>query len=250
MVILYSLLGVLVGALLNLAADRLPQRRPLLAPPSCPQCGADRPWVEAVALVGLLWGRVRCPQCGAAVALRRPILEAVTAVAFAFFWLRYGPSIVLVLVSLHACALFLLFVIDLEHRLILRMVIYPAMGMALVGSQFYPGLGLRRAVLGGALAFVFFYLVAVVGRLVFRRTAMGGGDANLAAYVGLITGFPEVVLALLITVCLGGLVSLALVVGGFKGLRSYIPYGVFLAAGGLVVLVFGREIIGWYFGLY
>ena len=250
MAYLYGVLGLAVGALLNLAADFLPQRRPLLTQPSSPRRDSGWSWRDSAALVGLLAGRGQRPPGGAALPLRRPVLAVVTAVSFAFFWLRYGPSVQLLLVSLYGCALFLIFVIDLEHRVILRVVVYPAIGLALVGSHFYPGLGLRRAVMGGALAFLFFYLVAVLGRLIFRRTAMGGGDANLAGYVGLITGFPEVILALLIAVCLGGLVSLALVVGGFKGLRSYIPYGVFLATGGLIVLVFGREIIGWYFGLY
>jgi leader peptidase (prepilin peptidase)/N-methyltransferase len=104
--------------------------------------------------------------------------------------------------------------------------------------------------LGGALAFAFFYLVAVVGKLIFRRTAMGRGDANLAAFVGLINGFPEVILTLVIAVSLGGLVALLLVVSRRRSLRSYVPYGVFLAFAGLTVLLFGEEIIGWYFGLY
>ena len=203
-----------------------------------------------MALVGLPAARERCAPAITAVPWRRAVLAVLTALSFALFWVRYGPSGQLLLVSLYSCALFLIFVIDLEHRLILRVVVYPAMGLALVGSHFYPGLGLQRAVIGGVLAFLFFYLMAVLGQLIFRRTAMGGGDANLAGFVGLITGFPEVILALLITVCLGGLVSLVLVVGGFKGLRSYIPYGVFLASGGWIVLVFGREILRWYFGLY
>lgn len=79
---------------------------------------------------------------------------------------------------------------------------------------------------------------------------MGGGDANLAAFIGLITGFPEVILALLITVLLGGAVSVILVLGRVKKLKSYIPYGVFLAAGGLAVLVFGQAILAWYFCSY
>jgi leader peptidase (prepilin peptidase)/N-methyltransferase len=156
----------------------------------------------------------------------------------------------LYLVTLYACALFLIFVIDLEHRLILRVVILPAIALAIVGSYFYPGLGWRRALVGGALAFLFFYLVVIVGRVAFGRSAMGRGDANLAAFVGLITGFPEVILTLLITVCLGGIVSLVLVASGTKRLRSYIPYGVFLVAGGLAMLVFHDEILAWYLGLF
>jgi leader peptidase (prepilin peptidase)/N-methyltransferase len=244
---LYGVLGLVVGALLNLAADSLPQRRLFLPQSLNPRDGGGRSWREAVALLGLSVVR---GQWRSAVVWRRVVLTVFTALSFAVFWMRYGPSVQLLLVSLYTCVLFLIFVIDLEHRLILWVVVYPAMWLALVGSHFYPGLGLRRAVIGGVLAFLFFFLVAALGRLIFRRMAMGGGDANLAACVGLITGFPEVVLALLITVCLGGLVSLGLVVGGFKGLRSYIPYGVFLASGGWLVLVFGQEILRWYLGLY
>ena len=63
-------------------------------------------------------------------------------------------------------------------------------------------------------------------------------------------GFPEVILALVIAISMGGLVAFVLLLGGVKGLRSYIPYGVFLVFAGVTVLVFGGEIIGWYFGLY
>jgi leader peptidase (prepilin peptidase)/N-methyltransferase len=181
---------------------------------------------------------------------RWPVLESITALSFVFFWLRYGPSVQLCLVTLYSCVLFLIFVIDLEQRLILRIVILPAIGLAIVGSHFYPGLGWRRALLGGALAFLFFYVVVLIGRLAFGRAAMGRGDANLAAFVGLITGFPEVIVALIITVCLGGLVSLVLVVSGTRGLRSYIPYGVFLVVGGLAALLFFGEILSLYFGLF
>jgi leader peptidase (prepilin peptidase)/N-methyltransferase len=249
-VVLNALLGLFVGAFLNLAADHLPLRRSVLSPPRCPGCGAQEAWSAAVWLLSLPVTRGRCPRCGTRYPLRRAVLELVTMLAFAFLWLRYGPSVQLALVTLYACALFLIFVIDLEHRLILRVVIYPAIALAIVGSTVYPGMGLRRAVLGGALAFSFFYLVEVLGKLLFKRPVMGRGDANLAAFVGLITGFPEVILTLVIAVSLGGLASLALVLSGAKGLRSYIPYGVFLVAGGLVVLVFGGEIIGWYFGLF
>jgi len=249
-IILYSGLGLVMGAVLNLAADSLPHGRWPWKTSSCPNRGAWWSWQEWAAWTGLVSPGWECPEDSVGPRGRRAALTLGTALAFGFFWLRYGPSVQLLLVSLYSCLLFLIFVIDLEHRLILRVVVYPAILLALVGSWLYPGLGLTRAVVGGAAAFAFFYLVAVLGRLVFRRTAMGGGDANLAALVGVITGFPEVILALLVTVCLGGLVSLVLVLTGKKRLQSYIPYGVFLAAAGLIVLVFGREIIHWYFGLY
>jgi leader peptidase (prepilin peptidase)/N-methyltransferase len=239
-----------VGAFLNLAADNLPRRARILSRARCSHCQREWSWLEHSSFLSLLLGRDRCAGCGARRNWRWPVLELTTALSFVFLWLRYGPSVQLCFVTLYTCALYLIFVIDLEQRLILRIVILPAIGLAIVGSLVHPGLGLRRAVLGGALAFLFFFLVIAIGRLAFGRAAMGQGDANLAAFVGLITGFPEVILALIIAICLGGLVSLALVVSGTKGLRSYIPYGVFLAVGGLAVLLFANEIIAWYFGLY
>jgi prepilin signal peptidase PulO-like enzyme (type II secretory pathway) len=249
-VVLCALLGLLTGSFLNLVADNLPHRRWILDKPRCSHCSREWAWLSLSSVASLLLGRWRCPGCGAPRSRRWLVLELLTALSFAFFWLRYGPSVQLLLVSLYTCVLYLVFVIDLEHRLILRVVILPAIGIAVVGSHFYPGLGWRRAVVGGALAFLFFYLVVVVGRLAFGRSAMGRGDANLAAFVGLITGFPEVILTLVITVCLGGLVSMLLVISGTKKLRSYIPYGVFLAAGGLAMLVFHDEILSWYMGIF
>lgn len=249
MVLLYALLGLLTGTFLNLAADHLPQRRSILDPPLCLYCQAEWGWVDSISVLSLVLRGGRCPHCGAPHRWRRPVLEALTMFTFAFYWLRYGPSLQLVLITLYTCILFLVFVIDLEHHLILRVVIFPAIGIAMLGSFFYPWLGVRRALLGGALAFLFFYLVAIIGSLIFRRTAMGRGDANLAAFIGLITGFPEIIFALIISVCLGGMVAMVLVLTRTRGLQSYIPYGVFLVVGGLAMLVFGQEIIAWFVGL-
>ena len=250
MIALYALLGLLSGAFLNLAADHLPHRHSILDPARCPYCEGTWGLIDTVSLFSFLLLRGRCPHCGAPHPWRRPVLELVTMFTFAFFWQRHGPSLKLVLITLYSCILFLIFVIDLEQRLILRVVIFPAIAIAILGSFVYPGLGVRRALLGGAFAFVFFYLVVIIGRLVFKRGVMGGGDVNLAAFIGLITGFPDVILALIIAISLGGLVSLILVLSRILRLKSYIPYGVFLVVGGLAVLVFGQEIIAWYFGLY
>ncbi len=250
MIALYALLGLFTGALLNLAADHLPERRSMLVPARCSYCQGEWGLIDTVSVISFLLLRGRCPHCGAPNRWRRPILELVTMFTFAFFWQRYGPSLQLVLITLYSCTLFLIFVIDLEQRLILRVVIFPAIAIAVLGSFVYPGMSLRRALAGGAFGFVFFYAVVIIGRLAFKRAVMGGGDVNLAAFVGLITGFPDVILALIIAVSLGGLVSLILVLSRIKRLRSYIPYGIFLAVGGLAVLVFGQEILAWYFGLY
>lgn len=242
MIILYALFGLLVGSFLNLAADELPQRR-RLALPRCPYCGRNHLPLEWIAVLSFLLLRGRCQHCRAPLSLRRPLLELGTMLAFAFLWQRYGPTSLLLLFTLYVCILLLVLVIDLEHRLILNVVILPAILIAGIGSLISPSP--LSALAGGLIGFASFYLIALA-----RKGGMGGGDVKLAAFIGLTTGFPSVIVALLIAILAGGATALLLVLTRVKGLKSYIPYGPFLVIGGLVALIYGPQIMAWYTRFY
>ncbi len=244
MIVLYSLLGLLTGAFLNLAADELPQRRSL-GTPRCPYCDRNHLPSEWIAVFSFLLLRGRCQHCRAPLSFRRPLLELGTMLAFAFLWQRYGPTPLLLLFTFYICILFLVLVIDLEHRLILNVVILPAILMAGIGSSLSPDLGPLRALAGGLIGFASFYLIALL-----RKGGMGGGDVKLAAFIGLATGFPAIIVALLIAILAGGATALLLVLTRVKGLKSYIPYGPFLVVGGVVALIYGPQIVAWYLRLY
>lgn len=244
MIIFYSLLGLLAGAFLNLAADELPQRRPL-GPPRCPYCGQNHLPPEWISVLSFLLLRGRCQHCRAPLSLRRPLLELGTMLAFAFLWQRYGPTPLLLLLTLYISILLLVLVIDLEHRLILNVVILPAILVAAIGSSLSPDLGPLRALAGGIIGFASFYLIALM-----RKGGMGGGDVKLAAFIGLATGFPSVIVALLVAILTGGVTALLLVLTRIKSLKSYIPYGPFLVVGGVVALLYGPQIVAWYLRFY
>jgi len=202
--IVYALLGLAIGALLNIASDYLPKQ---LARESC----------------------------NAPIQLRRAIIELATAILFAYLWHRYGLSLRLVLLSLYTCVLLLVLIIDLEHRLVLNAVILPAIILVLLANLIYPNPGLRNALLGGAIGFGFFYLISLAW-----REAMGAGDIKLAALIGLMTGFPQVIVALTVGISVGGLVALLLLLTGVKDRKGYIPYAPFLTIGGMAALLWGR----------
>jgi len=244
MVVIYSLFGLLTGAFLNLAADELPQRRSL-GWPRCPYCGKNHLPPEWIAVFSLLLLRGRCQNCGAPLSLRRPLLELGTMFAFAFLWQRYGPTPLLFLFTFYISILLLVLVIDLEHRLILDVLILPAILMAGIGSSLSLGPGPLRALIGGLIGLASFYLIALM-----RKGGMGGGDVKLAAFIGLATGFPSVIVALLIAILAGGVTALLLVLTRVKGLKSYIPYGPFLVMGGVVALIYGPQIVAWYLRFY
>ncbi|MFB0547108.1 MAG: A24 family peptidase [Anaerolineae bacterium] len=240
MSLLYALLGLLVGAFLNLCADRLPEHRSILTYPFCPYCQRERDplgWVSVLAYALL---RGRCQHCGAPYPLRAPLMELAMALIFAFLGRRYGLSLRFLFVALYACAYILVFVTDLEHRLIPNTVIYPAMLLALGGSLLGHVVETKSALIGGAIGFSFFYVVALV-----YPGGMGGGDVKLAGFIGLVTGFPNVISALVMGIFVGGFVAFFLLITRLKGLKSSLPYGPFLVVGGLAILLFGKEIGNW-----
>jgi len=244
MVLLFALLGLAVGGIVNLLGSDLPaRRRPRL--PHCPYCGSPRPWWAWLALPAYLSGRPKCPACGAPIRALRAVVELGLAIVYAYLWITLGAEMRLPLYMVYMAILALIVVTDIERRLILNVVTYPAIGIAILASFVTPGMVWWSALLGGAIGFAFFWLAALVGNALFGSGALGGGDVKLAAFVGLITGFPLVIEALLITLVSGALVSAVLLVTRLRRLRDPIPYGPFLVLGAAVTLLWGYRLATW-----
>ena len=252
-VVLFALLGLAVGSFLNVCIDRLPAGRSIVRGPSHCEACSQRLWVrDLVPLASYLWLRGRCRHCGAAIPLRVPLVELATALVFALLvWYFGGANPQLAMALVYACILIVIFVIDLEHGLILNVVIYPAIAIAIVFSFFWAGLDgfwptlrIANALLGGAAGFVFMLIPYVAS-----RGGMGAGDVWLAGFMGLVTGFPLVFIALLLGIVSGGLTAAALLITRVKKRRDAIPFGPFLAAATLVTILWGQHILDWYLGL-
>lgn len=131
----YGLLGLVVGSFLNLCIDRLPRGESILWPGShCEACGRRLGPLELVPVLSYLLLRGRCRHCGAAIAVRLPLVELVTGLLFALLWPAYGPGGRLLLASLYGAVLVIISGIDLEHQLILNRLVYPASAVALAAA--------------------------------------------------------------------------------------------------------------------
>jgi leader peptidase (prepilin peptidase)/N-methyltransferase len=174
------------------------------------------------------------------------LVELGLAAAYGYLGIVFDPSVRLVLYLIYTAVLALILITDIERRLILNVVTYPSIVFAIVAGFFTPGLSWWSALAGGAIGFIFFFVAAVVGNAVFGSGALGGGDVKLAAFVGLITGFPLVIEALVLAILLGAAVSLILLVTRVRSLRDPIPYGPFLVGGAVVTLLWGYPIAEWF----
>ncbi|HIQ00716.1 MAG TPA: prepilin peptidase [Anaerolineales bacterium] len=242
--LLIVVVGVLVGAVVNRLGTDLPARHPPRRP-RCPYCGHPRPWYHWVALPAYIVGRARCPHCSAPISIRYPLTELTLGFLFGYLYLHYGPTPRFGFLTAYTTIFSLVAITDLERRLILNVVILPAMGLAIVGSFFTDHVTWWSALLGGLIGYLFFLVAALAGNLLVGPGALGGGDVKLAGFVGLVVGFPLIIEALVLTILGGGLISLLLLVTRLRSLRDPIPYGPFLIIGGWVTMLWGMEIARW-----
>jgi len=253
LIFLFALLGLAVGSFLNVCIDRLPRNRSIVNPSShCELCQHPLAAKDLIPIFSYLRLRGRCRYCQAAIPQRSLWVELATGLIFAFLYWYYGLSSGLAVMAFYACLFIIIFVIDLEHGLILNKVVYPSMVVALLLALFLPQPwltqltvpGVANAAIGGGIGFVIFFLIAIAS-----RGGMGWGDVKLVALIGLATGFPLVFFSMIIGAILGGIVAIALVIAKKRKLKETIPFGPLLALAAMVTLLWGNSILNWYLGL-
>jgi leader peptidase (prepilin peptidase)/N-methyltransferase len=237
--------GAVLGSFLNVVVYRLPRGESLVTPGShCPTCDrAVKPY-DNVPVLAWLWLHGRCRACGAAISPRYPLVEAATAALCVGVVLSRSSAAGIALGLLAVFVLVPVALIDLDHHLIPNLITGPAAVLALVlGSVLDPS-GEPARLIAGAAAGGFFLLAALIA-----PRGMGMGDVKLAGLLGLLLG-AEVAPALLIALVAGVLVGVVLVARRPAGERHGVglPFGPFLALGGLTAIYAGHAILSAYLG--
>lgn len=245
--LLATVLGAVLGSFFNVVAHRLPRGESLSRPRSrCPSCGTQIRALDNIPVVSWLALRGHCRACAAPISPRYPIVEAGTAALCALVVLVVGPHAQ----ALLGVALVLLLVpitlIDLDCRRIPNVLTASGAVLALLlVAALEPGKLSEHAIAGlGAGGF----LLAAV--LAYPR-GMGLGDVKLAAVLGLFLGravAPAMMVALVAGTLAGVLVMARL--GVAEGRRTKLPFGPFLALGGLVGVLAGPAVVDWYLGTF
>lgn len=241
--VVFALIGLLVGGVINVLADDLPARvRPQV--PHCPHCAHSYGPIGWLAVGRHIQGSA-CPACGQAHRRRPLLVELGTALVFASLPWLISPAVDLVIYSSYIAILILIIVIDVEHRLVLHVVTFPSMAFALVTSIPLTDSNPRMALAGGLVGFVFFFLAYLIGQRFFGPGALGFGDVTLATTMGLMLGFDRIFFALILGILLAGIWSLLGLISGRMNRRAYFAYGPFLAVAGIVMVIWGDLFYAW-----
>ncbi len=239
---LAAIIGLLLGHALDIFFDRLYTDSPLTGPIyRCPHCRHGLPPLHLIPILGVVWSRGRCPDCGHRLPLHAFLLAPGAAALFAAAELiidGFGPAL---LAGTFATIFLALTLTDLERRLIPNRVVYPAILLAAALSWVWEEISVVEVFAGGAVALALTSVIFVLG-----RGAFGFGDVKMSLLMGLVVGFPSVVVGVFMGTFAAGAFVVPLLITRVLGRRDYIAYGPFIAIGAVVALFWGEPIWDWY----
>jgi len=239
--------GLIVGSFLNCVIYRLEEGKSFLKGRSfCPHCKHKLIWQDLIPIFSFLILRGKCRYCQKKISWQYPTIEIATGLLFLSIFIFHFSIFNLII----ACFLIIIFVYDLKHYIIPDKVIYPAIIIALIFNfQFlivneFPIF--KFSILSALGAAAFFLLIVLIS----RGKWMGVGDIKLAFLMGLILGFPNILVALFLAFFIGAIIGIGLLIIGKKTLKSEVPFGPFLVVGTFLAMFFGENLINWYFSLF
>jgi leader peptidase (prepilin peptidase)/N-methyltransferase len=245
-----GIFGLLVGSFLNVVVWRVPRKESVLHPGShCPECDHDIAPYDNVPVASWVVLRGRCRHCGAHISARYPAVELLTALLFAAIGARFSDSWTLPAYLAFTAGLIALSLIDLDHFLLPNRVMYPtgfvSVPLLFVGALFDDDIGaFGRALLAALVAFAIFFGIHTIS-----PRGLAFGDVRLSFLLGCFLGYLSwwhVFFGLFTGFFYGAVIGVALIALGRRGRRQHIPFGPFLAAGALTIILVGQPLIDWY----
>lgn len=254
-------LGASIGSFLNVVVYRLPAGLSLLWPPSrCPHCLHKLGKTENVPVFGWIRLRGRCAHCRSPISVRYPLVEAATGLLFVLvLWTTYETPLQMVGYWVFFSWLFALSLIDFDTMTLPNPLTQSGLVVGLVfqgilgfNSAQFPGAAdrLMMGVVGAVVGIWVLDIIALVGSIVFGQTAMGAGDAKLAAMMGAWLGWKFLLIGGFLACAAGAFVGGAAIALGWLERNKPMPFGPFLALGAAITALWGNAILSIYLELF
>jgi leader peptidase (prepilin peptidase)/N-methyltransferase len=261
--IIYSLIafffGSIVGSFLNVLILRLPREQSIGGRSHCNSCKRQLETIDLIPIFSYILLRGKCRTCKARISLRYFIIEFITGGLFVLSYFLIEPTNFSALTILFRtwfilAVLIVVFVIDLEHMLILDKIVFPA-------SLIVLGINLLVDILSGIKIFSlssltgggFLMSILISGSFyllwfISRGRWIGFGDVKFMLFLGLALAWPKALVSLFIAFVSGGVLGIILLASGKQKMQSKLPLGTFLSVGMAVALLWGKPILHWYLG--
>ena len=248
--VIAGLFGLVIGSFLNVCIYRLPRGTSVVFPPSaCGSCQRELRWFENVPVVSWAVLGGKCARCKAPISIQYPLVELVTGLLFVATAAVTPVGPLLAARLLFACALIVLFAIDLEHQILPNVITLPGIVIGLAFALIGPP-GWRASLVGAALGGGVLYAIAMGYYYVRHEDGLGMGDVKMLAMIGAFLGWQQMLLTLVLASFAGAIVGAAIIALQRGSMKYALPFGTFLAVGALAAMLVGQPVIDWYLGFY
>ncbi len=273
--LVFFVVGAAIGSFLNVCIARWPLEQSIVRPPSrCPQCETPIKWYDNVPILGWIQLGARCRNCRAPISVVYPAVELAVALGWMLCALEYGGSFTAVRVAVFGTVMLGIAITDAKHYVIPDGFTVFGLVFVLVTSvvsgaraELTPFATPWDALIGACAGAGAIAIVGWLGEVALKKEAMGFGDVTLMAVVGAALGPGRALLVIFLGAAVGAITFLLVVypivrfrgagvggtqmelpLGAKKALMPQVPFGVFLAPAAVLALVFGQQLLDWYFG--
>ncbi|MCM8803827.1 MAG: prepilin peptidase [Candidatus Omnitrophica bacterium] len=244
------ILGLIFGSFANVCIYRLPKGKSIISPGSfCPNCNKNIKWYDNIPLISYIILKGKCRYCGKPISVRYFIVEFLTGILFFLIYKKFGLSSITFVYNILALSLIIISFIDIDTFLIPDVIVIPGIFLGLLFSFLFPQIhnmdrikSLIYSFIGVTIGGGILIFLGFIGKLLFKKDAMGGGDVKLLGMVGAFNGWQSVLLTLFFASLFGTLISLILILFGKKKIEDYVPFGPYLALGAVVSIFLKRNL--------
>ena len=266
-----AVIGLLIGSFLNVVIHRMPKmmqresdnyvahesgkplphtdRYNLMVPRSaCPHCGHQIRAIENIPVISYLTLRGKCIQCKTPISIRYPIVELLTGALSGLLIWQFGSGLAGLATVLFAWMLIAMTFIDLDTQLLPDDLTLPLLWCGLLVNLNGAFVPLQEAVIGAAAGYLALWSIYWLFKLTTGKEGMGYGDFKLLAALGAWLGWKMLPVIILLSSLVGAVVGISLILFARHGRENPIPFGPYLAAAGMIALLYGKQITEAYLG--
>lgn len=261
--------GLMVGSFLNVVIHRLPKMmerewhnnclelqgqeiqetsKYTLAKPrsACPSCGHMISALENIPVISYVFLKGKCRGCTAPISMRYPLIETLTGLLIGLVSWKFGYSSTTLFAWIFVFALITLTFIDFDTQLLPDDVTLPLLWLGLLFNLNTGFTDLKSALLGAIAGYLILWSIYWLFKIVTGKEGMGYGDFKLLAAIGAWFGWQLLPAVILLSSVLGAVIGIALIVFAKRGRETPMPFGPFLAIGGIAALFFGQRLASFY----
>jgi leader peptidase (prepilin peptidase)/N-methyltransferase len=242
--------GLVFGSFANVCIYRMPRNMSIVKPNShCTNCNTFIKWYDNIPILSYVLLKGKCRNCNSTISIKYPLVEFFCGVLFLSMYYLYGFTFMLIPFCIFVFSLLVTTVIDFEFKIIPDEISFMLMIVGVATSFLNLTLGetIWQRFLGSLLGFLAgggsLFIIAYIGKLIFKQDAMGGGDIKIMAGIGAFIGWDKVLFAIFVASLFGSIVGIALIICKKIGRKQEIPFGPYLAISSYLTLFFSPQVI-------